>query len=663
MRVWRWLRARDGEFDVVHFPDNTGIGFFSALGRYEGLALQNTQIIVGLHGADVEWAAMLNKRYPIDKYAVELGAFERRTAEMADAVVAPSDYILEYVRTRGWAVPKDSFVIPNVVRLPTLPPTRTLTPAQVRYGVGDDNIIQPITELVFFGRLEERKGTKMLVSALESLYSDPASAKAMSAIRKITFLGRDQPDIRTRTEASTLIRGALDGIRQHTNATFEYEFLKTLDRDEALEYLRPSHRLALLPSLADNSPSTVLECIAYKIRFVTSSVGGIPELIHPDDRAQVVLSPLARNFARGLLEVMDLLKRDTWNAVRAAPETQTAAADWIDFHHWLVDVPPAPTPAVGSKLSRATPLVSICITHYERSHLVPQLLDSLLLQTERNFEVILVDDGSTSESTKAALDALDARYFHNATLHHSGPPWTFLRTSNAYLGEARNRAARKARGEWLLFLDDDDVLKPHALETLLAVARRTGASALSTWLDEFASDSYPLDEKYTNGTIELPHRRTYWFLGQELSASLVGNSFGSGNIFVTRNAFARVGGFSTYRDVGGEDWEFWTRLALTAGTQVEEKHLVVPEELIFARSDPARDSMVSHEARVIQGECVLKLFARAEILDGPLGRPLPVDSPRPERSAGARSRPRSRPPTPQGRHHSRTRHAALRRLP
>jgi hypothetical protein len=56
---------------------------------------------------------------------------------------------------------------------------------------------------------------------------------------------------------------------------------------------------------------------------------------------------------------------------------------------------------------------------------------------------------------------------------------------------------------------------------------------------------------------------------------------------VSKTAFEQVGGFSTFRDVGGEDWEFYVRIAL-AGLQ----QLVVPQELIYTRSDPSRDSMV-----------------------------------------------------------------------
>ncbi|GAA6004321.1 uncharacterized protein JCM10292_001423 [Rhodotorula paludigena] len=571
MRVWRWLRARDGEFDVVHFPDNTGIGYFSSLAKQEGLALERTKLVVGLHGADVEWAAMLNKRYPVDKYAVELGVFEKRTAEWADAVVAPSDYMLEYARRRGWQLPHDSLVIPNVVEAPAVPPGETST------------AVEPVTELVFFGRLEERKGTKLLIAALESLYSaDEGPSPALGAVRQITFLGRDQPDVKSRTQVSALLTGALDAIKQYTNATFDFEFLGSYDRAEALSYLQNASRLALLPSLADNSPSTVLECIAHNIRFITSNVGGIPELVHPDDRDAVVAAPLVKPFARKLEQTLERLATDPWHPVRAAPETHTAAVDWVKFHHWLVSLP---NPVVQPRTT--DPLVSICVTHYERSHLVPQLLDSLLLQSYRNFEVVLIDDGSSSPDTLAALGELEARYMRNETLLAGRPPWHFRRIDNSYLGEARNVAASFAKGTYLLFLDDDDVLKPHALSTLVSVAHRTGASALSTWLDEFATDINPLVPRNESLEGGLPHRRTYWFLGQEVSAGLLSNSYGSGNIFVRRDAFDRIGGFSTYQEVGAEDWEFWTRLAL----QDDDKHLVVPEELIFARSDPARASM------------------------------------------------------------------------
>lgn len=570
LRVRNFLWSTDGEYDVVHFPDNTGIGYFSALGKYEGLALRQTRIVVGLHGADVEWAAMLNKRYPQDRYAVELGVFEQKTAEYADAIVAPSDYMLEYVRSRGWQLPLTALVIPNIVKQTSLSPSPT----------SDSPATPPrVDEIVFFGRLEERKGTRLLVNTLESLYS--SGKLSSSQLKKVTFLGRDQPDVKTRMEASALLGEALLSIKEHTNATFDHEFLTSHDRDEALAYLQGPGRLAVLPSLADNSPSTVLECISHGIRFIASDVGGVPELIHEEDHDRVLFKPLVPALSSKLLSFLEPGPQISSPPIRPSPSTQTASQDWVELHRWLVGLD-FPTDAA---LSRSSPLVSICVTHYERPHLISQLLDSLLLQTYTNFEVVLVDDGSQSAAALERLDALDSAYFNNATLLSHRPPWYSFRSNNSYLGEARNQAAARATGEWLLFLDDDDVLKPHALKTLVDVASRTKASALSTWLDEFATDVNPLAPR--QATEELPHRRTYWFLGQELGAGLLLNCFGSGNIFVTRAAFDTIGGFSTYREVGGEDWEFYTRLALSG-----QKQLVVPEELIFVRSDPSRYSMV-----------------------------------------------------------------------
>ena len=60
--------------------------------------------------------------------------------------------------------------------------------------------------------------------------------------------------------------------------------IASLGRAQALEYLRGAGRLAVIPSQVDNSPCTVQECLQEGVPFLTSDRGGIPELIHPDDR-------------------------------------------------------------------------------------------------------------------------------------------------------------------------------------------------------------------------------------------------------------------------------------------------------------------------------------------------------------------------------------------
>ncbi|GAA5857295.1 hypothetical protein JCM5353_001793 [Sporobolomyces roseus] len=97
---------------------------------HEGIALQQTGLVVGLHGVNVEWATMLKKRYPRDRYGVELDVYEQKTAEYADAVVVPSDYMLGYVRSRGWELPSAALAVSNIVKLTSnsAPSPTTSTP-------------------------------------------------------------------------------------------------------------------------------------------------------------------------------------------------------------------------------------------------------------------------------------------------------------------------------------------------------------------------------------------------------------------------------------------------------------------------------------------------------------------------------------------------------
>ncbi|KAM0749285.1 hypothetical protein T439DRAFT_315519 [Meredithblackwellia eburnea MCA 4105] len=564
-RVFDFLKSRDGQWDIIHFSENSGVGYFSLLAKHEGLALQSTQVVVGLHGAFGDWAEMLNKRYLTERYTVELAYFEKRTAELADVVVSPSEYMLEYARSKGWRLPPStSFVIPNIASPLTL--SSTSTP-------GKKEKVSPITELVFFGRLEERKGVRLFISVLEQLYVTNPPEPPLP-ISQITFLGRDVSDPRTLAGASSLLSQALAVIQNKTKVEFNVTFLRDFDRDQALEYLSDPQRLAIMPSLADNSPSTVVECINYGIKFIASDVGGVAELIHPKDREQVLFKPLSGPFLSKLIHlVQESILGTPFPKIRTAIASSSAPSTWLDLHVHLSKLP-LPIPLA---LPQPPPLISICITHYERTELLTHLLDSIKLQTYQNFQVILVDDGSPSVATKRWLSLLERKHFH-PTLN---PGWTFSRINNSYLGEARNHAASLATGQFLYFLDDDDVLKPHALETLVRVALKTKAPALSSWLDEFGNQDNPLTT-----TSPLSHHRTYWFLGQSLSAGVLWNCFGSGNIFVTREAFDKVGGFSTYREVGGEDWEFYVKLALEGLEQ-----LVVPFDLSFVRSDLSRFSM------------------------------------------------------------------------
>ncbi|HEY6645358.1 glycosyltransferase family 2 protein [Povalibacter sp.] len=105
-------------------------------------------------------------------------------------------------------------------------------------------------------------------------------------------------------------------------------------------------------------------------------------------------------------------------------------------------------------------LVSVYMPTKDRRELVQAAVDSVLAQTHRPIELIVVDDGST-DATRAYLDELAATHDFVRVIHHDqamGAP------------RSRNEAIRLARGEWITGLDDDDEFEPQRIEALLHFA-------------------------------------------------------------------------------------------------------------------------------------------------------------------------------------------------
>lgn len=109
------------------------------------------------------------------------------------------------------------------------------------------------------------------------------------------------------------------------------------------------------------------------------------------------------------------------------------------------------------------PLVSVIVPVYNVECYLEECLSSLLAQTYRNIEIILVDDGST-DGSGALCDSLA----------HTDSRIRVLHKQNGGLSDARNRGLREASGEWISFVDSDDWVSPVFIEALLRAALETG---------------------------------------------------------------------------------------------------------------------------------------------------------------------------------------------
>lgn len=95
------------------------------------------------------------------------------------------------------------------------------------------------------------------------------------------------------------------------------------------------------------------------------------------------------------------------------------------------------------------PKISVVIPTYNRAGCVGDAIDSVLSQTYADYEIIVVDDGSTDETRK--------------TLERYGDRIRYIHQENAGVSAARNRGIMEARGEWVAFLDSDDEWLPEKL--------------------------------------------------------------------------------------------------------------------------------------------------------------------------------------------------------
>jgi glycosyltransferase involved in cell wall biosynthesis len=190
-------------------------------------------------------------------------------------------------------------------------------------------------------------------------------------------------------------------------------------------------------------------------------------------------------------------------------------------------------------------LVSVIIPVWNRAALLPETLRSLQAQTHRRFEAIIVDDGSTDDTAAVARQFCenDARF-------------VLLQQPHGGASAARNTAIERARGEWIAFLDSDDVWLPEKLARQLALFR----------------EDPRVNFTYTNFYIWDGQRDlSLWYrAGQPLPEGDMGHKIvfnvsyacaaSMSTAMVRREIFHTIGHFDPELAIG-EDWDLWLRLA------------------------------------------------------------------------------------------------------
>ena len=272
--VMEFIRQRD--FGVVYFNDHHGSGYYSLAAKRAGIAPFSNQLhCVITHGA-MEWIFAINDQYARRPEDIDMMGLERRSVEWADVVIGPSSFLLREYESYGWRLPERTFCQPY-------PLFRAAFEAS-------DTGLRPIEEIVFFGRLEVRKGLWLFCEALDRL------AERLRG-KTVTFLGR-----------TTDVCGVSSGVQIVSRSSrwpCRVKLLTDYDQEQALAYLKGPNKLAVMPSLADNSPCVVYECMEGAIPFITTFEGGAEELVHPSVWPEIMVEPRVDALTEKLTHILD----------------------------------------------------------------------------------------------------------------------------------------------------------------------------------------------------------------------------------------------------------------------------------------------------------------------------------------------------------------------
>ncbi|MEM7712078.1 MAG: glycosyltransferase [Cyanobacteria bacterium P01_A01_bin.68] len=184
------------------------------------------------------------------------------------------------------------------------------------------------------------------------------------------------------------------------------------------------------------------------------------------------------------------------------------------------------------------PKISVVVPAYNSQSTILETIYSVLQQSFSDFELIVINDGSTDKTLRLLSTVNDARL-----KVYSYP--------NGGLPAARNRGIVRATGQFISFIDADDLWTPDKLELQLQALQKNPQAAVAySWTICMGNDG----SSFHPGISETVQGNVY-------SKLLVGNFIGSGsNVLIRREAIESVGYFDESLK-SCEDWDYWMRLA------------------------------------------------------------------------------------------------------
>lgn len=534
--------------DIIESQEYAALPYFLLQRKLtERTPLEKIPIVLTLHSPAFELARVNHEpRYRFPDYWV--GQMEKFCIVAADALVTPTAFPAQRIAST-LQQPLKAVTIPHplMVHRPCLP-----------------HLAQP-KQLVYVGRIQVLKGILPLVKECSRMWEAGEQFH-------LALIGGD---LEFHPRGTTVC----DFLRKHYAKWIEHgqlELAGVLNHATVLQRMQSAWTV-IIPSFWESFSYTCMEAMAVGQVVLASRSGGQAELVGADGQTGFLFDwELAGDFQKQVRTILALSAAEHADIalraqarIRSLCDPQKVLQQRINYYEQIQQnyaLPtrfPAITPPVRAEMDReetwpvTSPerpaeekagLLSVVIPYYNLGEYLPETVESVLSTAYSPYEIIIVNDGTTDPNSLEVLRALEQRQLNHLRIIH---------TDNQGLASARNNGVEAAQGEFIAFVDADDLVEPDFFSRAVEVLRRyPNVTLVYPWLRYFGEST----DLWPTWNAEFPY-----LLGHNMVAVLA---------VARRTDFLHLARQQPEMEYNFEDFEAWIALLRGGGVGVSLPHLL-----------------------------------------------------------------------------------------
>ncbi|MEO5592914.1 MAG: glycosyltransferase [Chitinophagaceae bacterium] len=504
----------EGKPDFIETQDYLGIAYYITQFKHTGYAfLSDVPIIVTIHSP--AFIYLLYNRVPVYRFPdFWTGEMEKQSMSAADALISPTDFMLEEVKKHMSLTGKQTVVIPN----PYGADTRVETSFKRN-------------KIVYFGKLSAQKGSFEILAYFKALWDDgfPHPLHIIGGTDIVFY-----PEMKT--------MGQL--VKKKYNDYIEKGLLELHGKIQPLqidEFLQDAH-VVIVPSIVDNMPYVVMEAMSRGKIVLASIQGGQCEMLKDGFSGFLFDHQQPDSFSSQLNKILSLSDEQiAETGIRASQQIkecycfETILNKKIDFLYSVKQQGTNHFPFLYQesiqsfiKTVSVPGLLSVVIPFYNMEKYIDDCICSINESSYKNIELLVINDGSTDPYSIEKIQQLNSQ--KNVTV---------INRPNQGLAATRNYGAAAARGQFLAFLDADDKIAPaYYQKAVTALVKNDNVFFAGAWVKYFENS----DAVWPSFTPQPPY-------------ALLHNPVNSSGLVYKRDAFLAGGLNDKTVDYGMEDYE------------------------------------------------------------------------------------------------------------